>query len=313
MKKKLLHIALGNHNTGLWKAFDEHFDTLHYNWSENSNDVRCVNDKILELHRNFNPDVVFMQVQRGGIIDIETAEQITKSSYTINWTGDVRYPLPQWFVDLGKHISITLFSNMKDVQLSREKGINADFLQVGFDEELFNPFDRVNQTPDIVFLGSNYIDSKEFPLSELRKDLVQKMYSSFGNAFMVYGGNWEQYIPNPVFLNPEQESMAYRSCKIAISLSHFDYERYSSDRIFRLMGSGAFCLSHNYKGIENDFVIKKHLDVWNSLDELVDKCVFYLKNEYERKSIAKEGCKFVRENCTWDKRMIELKNMILWK
>jgi spore maturation protein CgeB len=311
MKKKLLHIALGNHNTGLWKAFDEHFDTFHYNWSEDANNVEQVNKKILELHQWWKPDVVFMQIQKQGIVSIETAKKITKTSFTINWTGDVRYPLPKWFVDLGEHISITLFSNMKDVELSRKAGINADFLQVGFDPEVFTPYGVQNNTPAIIFLGSNYIKSNIFPLSQFRIDLVQRLYQHFGTDFMAYGGNWEQYLPNPTFLKPNEESLAYRSCKIAINLSHFNYGRYSSDRIFRLLGSGAFCLSHNYEGIENDFRIKKHLDTWNDIDELISKINDYWGNDYKRELIAKEGCKFVRENCTWDKRMIELKKYIL--
>lgn len=311
MKKKLLHIALGNHNTGLWKAFDTHFNTFHYNWSEDGNDIEKVNNKILELHKWFKPDIVFMQIQKAGVISNETAKVLTDKSFTINWTGDVRYPLPNWFIDLGKNISITLFSNMKDVQLSRKQGINSDYLQVGYDPKLFNCDGLINKTPAIIFMGSNYINSHSFPLSQYRIDLVRKLHEYYGDDFNVYGGNWEHFIPNSRYLNRNEESIAYRSCKIAINLSHFDYGRYSSDRILRLMGSGAFCLSHNYKGIENDFKIKKHLDTWSNVDELITKINDYWSNDYKRELIAKEGCKFVFENCTWDKRMIELKNNIL--
>lgn len=308
---KLLHIALGNHNKGLWKAFDDHFETKHYNWLEDANDVDKINRKVLQLHKKHNPDVVFMQIQKEGIISIETAKQITKSSYTINWTGDVRYPLPEWFVDLGKHISITLFSNMRDVLLARQQGINSDFLQVGFDEKLFTPYGEKMKCPSIVFMGSNYLSNGNFPLSQFRAELVKRLYQKYGSEFMVYGGNWESIVPNPLFLQPEQESMAYRSCKIAINLSHFDYGRYSSDRIFRMMGSGAFCLSHNYEGIENDFKIKKHLDIWNNVDELISKIDFYIKNEYLRELIAKNGTEYIRNLCTWSDRMNELKRYIL--
>jgi spore maturation protein CgeB len=311
MKKKLLHIALGNHNTGLWKAFDNHFETFHYNWLEDIKDINEVNRKILELHQWFNPDVVFMQIQKEGIISTETAKKITSKSYTINWTGDVRFPLPNWFIDLGKNISITLFSNMKDVELSRKQGINSDFLQVGFDPKVFKTDSLIKKTPAIIFLGSNYINTHSFPLSQFRIDLVQKLYKHFGNDFMAYGSNWNNIVPNPSSLNLNEESIAYRNCKIAINLSHFNYERYSSDRIFRLLGSGAFCLSHNYNGIQNDFQIKKHLDIWSDFDELILKINYYWANDYERELIAKQGCKFVRNNCTWDKRMIELKNNIL--
>jgi spore maturation protein CgeB len=152
--------------------------------------------------------------------------------------------------------------------------------------------------------------NNSFPLSKLRYDLVQKLRTKYGEDFFSYGANWEGISPDFYFAYPNEESEIYRNCKIAINLSHFDYSRYSSDRLLRLMGSGAFCLSHNFKGIERDFDIKNHLDVWSDIDELISKIDYYLKNEYERESIAKEGCIFVRENCNWDKRIEELKKMI---
>lgn len=312
MKRKLLHIALGSVNQGLWKAFDNHFMTLHYDWKQNANDVDSINRRIQKLHKDFNPDYVFMQIQRAGIIYPNTAKQLTSTSYTMNWTGDVRFPLPDWFVDLGKNISVTLFSNMQDVKLSRQKGINADYLQVGFDEKIFIPNGITKENPSIVFMGTNYENtSHNFPLTQLRINLVKELNKEFGNDFAVYGGNWNDYVGNPKHLGLVEESLTYRSCKIAINLSHFDYGRYSSDRMLRLMGSGAFCLSHNYQGIENDFQIKKHLDIWNNIDELKQKIRFYLHNEYKRELIAKEGCKFVRENYNWNKIINELKNTIL--
>ena len=46
MKTKLLHIALGNHNKGLWKSFDKHFDTIHYDWKPNRLDPTLINKEI---------------------------------------------------------------------------------------------------------------------------------------------------------------------------------------------------------------------------------------------------------------------------
>ena len=307
---KLLHLALGNHNLALWKAFDNHFETKHYNWVEKNMDFDGLNKDILKVYNDFKPDVVFMQIQGEGIISSELCEYMTINSITANWTGDVRYPLPEWFVDIGKKISVTLFNNIQNVLFARERGINADFLQVGFDSDLFTPYGTKKHKPDIVFMGSNYITNNPFPLSKLRYDLVQKLRTKYGEDFFSYGANWEGISPDFYFAYPNEESEIYRNCKIAINLSHFDYSRYSSDRLLRLMGSGAFCLSHNFKGIERDFDIKNHLDVWSDIDELISKIDYYLKNEYERESIAKEGCIFVRENCNWDKRIEELKKMI---
>ncbi len=308
--KKLLHIALGNHNKGLWSSFDKHFETTHYNWADKNLSYEELNKDILNVFNNFKPDIVFMQIQREGVISLDTCEKMTKLSYTINWTGDVRYPLPNWFVETGKNISLTLFSNMQDVIYARDKGVNADFLQVGFDKNMFNPYGQKGDVADIIFLGSNYLSNNCFPLSQLRYDLVSRLTNIYGSRFKAYGGNWEKISPQYYFADTEEESYLYRNCKIAINLSHFDYGRYSSDRMLRLMGSGAFCLSHNFKGIERDYVIKEHLDIWDNLDDLILKINFYLENEYIRDNIAKKGCMFVRQNCDWDKRIEELKQMI---
>lgn len=311
MKKlKLLHIALGDHNTGLWSSFDKVFETTHFNWIPYKDDIASLNQKIMRRFNKIRPDVVFMQIQKAGVINLDTARKMTAKSYTINWTGDVRFPFPEWFFDLGKEISLSLFSNMFDVRLMKEKGINADFLQVGFDPVIFHPFGEVAPTPKIIFMGSNYLNNQSFPLSRLRCEMVTALRAQFGGHFKVFGSGWENIIPDAEFLDLHQEAQAYRSCDIAISLSHFDYGRYSSDRIFRLMGSGAFCLSHQYKEVEKDFIINEHIATWSNISELIEKINYYLVNIYERELIRMNGCKYVREECNWDKRMLELRNLI---
>jgi spore maturation protein CgeB len=309
-KPKLLHIALGDHNQGLWSSFDKEFQTTHFNWVTLNSDIPSLNNKILELHRNIKPDVVFMQIQGADIIYIETARELTKTSYTINWTGDVRYPLPNWFIELGKVISLSLFSNMYDVRVMKELGLNSDFLQVGFDPKVFHPFGQQIEAPKVIFMGSNYITTQSFPLSQLRVEMATRMKNEFGSNFTVYGSGWEGIIPDAKYLDVHQESNAYRSCDIAINLSHFDYGRYSSDRIFRLMGSGAFCLSHQYLEIEKDFVINEHLVTWSNIDELIEKTKYYLSNVFERELIRMNGCKYVRSECNWDVRINELKKLV---
>tara|TARA_R110000868_G_scaffold225035_2_gene477250 strand:- start:284 stop:1225 length:942 start_codon:yes stop_codon:yes gene_type:complete len=310
LKTKLLHIALGNHNKGLWKSFDKHFDTIHYDWKPNRLDPTLINKEILEIFRRFKPKAVFMQLQSDGILSLETAKEMTKSAFTMNWSGDVRTPLPKWFYTLGKEIDITLFSNVTDVKILKHSNINSDYLQVGFDPQIFNPFNKSEkQFGKILFMGSNY--ENRFPLSIYRLNMGEFMQSTYGSDFQIYGMNWKSVTnKESTLLDVQDEAIAYSNCDIAINLSHFDYERYSSDRLLRMMGSGAFCLSHNFKSIENDFELNKHLVTWNNLTDLKDKIDYYWANKYERQKIALEGCRYVRENCTWDKRMEEMKKII---
>ena len=269
--KKLLHIALGNHNIGLWRAFENNFQTKHYNWLLKINNKSDINNDIVQIVNNFKPDVVFMQIQREGVIYPSTARILSKNAFVMNWTGDVRHPLPNWFIDLGKLIDVTLFSNMEDVKISRLKGINSDYLQVGFDPNVFTPKGDIMKVPNIIFMGSNYIDQMDFPLSQFRYDMVKTLTNSFGNQFQCYGGNWTGINPEYKMVDNNMESKTYRSSQFAINLS---------------------------------------LDTWKTFEELIEKIKYYSKNEFKRIQISKEGCKYVRENCTWEKRMVELKKII---
>lgn len=310
---------MGTHNPDLQRGLDSVFECFHLDWTKHWNPVNTnlnhlphlphlsqnnitfpngqINDVILSVFNDFVPDVVFIHTQNGDVIKHETAKIMSEKSIVFNWTGDVRHPLPQHYIDTGKNVTATLFTNMNDVDFCRNIGIESDFLQVGFDSEKFNPLGKTDSNyPEIIFLGSNYPNT--FPLSSLRYDMVNELKNEFGYKFGVYGSGWEN-LANGHIDNYQEEGMAYRSCKIAINLSHFAYSRYSSDRMFRMLGSGAFCLTHYFPDLEKDFVPNKEVVVWNSIDDLKQKIHKYLINNKERETIALKGCLKARTNFTW--------------
>ena len=127
----------------------------------------------------------------------------------------------------------------------------------------------------------------------------------------MYGGNWRPHLSSEFeYVNNQQEAEIYRTSAIAINCSHFNYSRYSSDRLFREMASGAFVLSHAYKDYDIDFENKKHLVVWNDIPELIEKCHYYLGNKSERDIIAKQGCDLVKNTANWDFRIKQFLQLI---
>lgn len=255
------------------------------------------NERALDLAIKQKPDIIFIQIQRPNILNIEIAKKLSQIGFVINWTGDVRAVLPQWMIDVGKHIQLTCFSNMVDVYKAKEKGIKADYLDIGFDPERYNKHNIKFDCEPIVFFCNSY-GKQYFPLSKYRLDIVERLKREFGNEiFGVYGNT--PYAIKTFNSNQIRESQQYNNCKIAINCSHFDYERYSSDRILRIMGSGAFCLSHNFKGIELDYKIGEHLDVFNNIDDLVIKCKYYLENDSKRNEIANNGYKHIHQTKTF--------------
>lgn len=288
---------MGVHNPDLQLGLNSVFDCLHFDWTVYGLSSQLLQYNLMQVFYHFNPDVVFVHTQSEAI-SIDILKAMSEKALVFNWTGDVRFPLQPFYVEHGRYITSTLFTNMNDVDFCRSNGINSDFLQVGFDSTQFNPSGEKSAIyPEILFMGSNY-PANTFPLSSYRFDMVYKLKSEFGNRFGVYGGGWNG-LESGNITSYAEEGKAYRSCKIAINLSHFAYRRYSSDRLFRILGSGAFCLTHNFPEIEKDFNVDKDLVVWNDLNDLSNKVRYYLDNESERKLVAIHGCLNARSNFTW--------------
>lgn len=272
--------------------------------------IGLLRSTIVNEAANFKPDMVFMQLQSAGIIDPETASVLKENAFVINWTGDVRANI-EWYKHLAPHIDLTLFSNMTDVHKMRSEGFVADYLQVGYDEHIYNP-GRATKThfAPLVFLGNNYSQSSIlFPLTKERVEMVNYMKTRFKAKFQAYGSGWK----GSRRLHIHDEVSCYRFAKIAINQNHFDYEKFSSDRIFRAMACGTFMASKYYKGIEDEFTMGKHLECWSTFQELEDICRWYLANEKARQKIADAGALHVRENHRWHNRfeeLIEIKNRV---
>ena len=308
MKKKFLHIGLsatGYPYNGLQRAFVKHFD-----YEEINTATKNLNETIITTANKFNPDIIFIQIQTPGFIHERTVMELKKNgAFVVNFTGDVRTPIPKWYYDLGKHIDLTLFSNRTDVEEMKRNGYRAEFLEYAIDETIYTPEGASIPTRDIVFMGNHY-GNDYFPLSMERNRMVDYMKNTFGNKFGVYGNGWQGANGNYNGSQP-QEAAAYRGCKIAINISHFEYKDYSSDRLLRILGSGAFCLCRWFPNVEDRFGDGYHLRVWKTFDELRDLCIYYLANDEKRKRIAANGQRYCHDNFTFDhfaKNILKLSN-----
>lgn len=77
-------------------------------------------------------------------------------------------------------------------------------------------------------------------------------------------------------------------------------------RIFDIMGCGGFLMT-NYQAELNDyFEIGKDLEAYSSMDELVDKCAFYLEHDDIRTEIARNGYEKMKQHHTYPHRIAEM-------
>lgn len=304
---KILHLGLCC-NPNFWNGFQQAFVTVigKYNYSEVYTGDANFNTKARQLFDKHKPDIVFMQIQSEGVADYSLLDYMkNQGACVINWTGDKRSDIPRWMIDAAPFVSITAFSNMHDVRNMRKLGYNSEFLEIGYDETIYTPTgDRYN-VPDIIFMGNNY-GSGFFPMSDFRISLVTALKKSFGDRFGVYGSGWGSIASGNVNHSQPEEAKHYRGCKIAINCSHFNVERYNSDRILRILGTGTFCLSAKHEAMEQDYVGGEHLVYFNTIDEMVFKINKYLSEEEERKRIAENGQKLVLNRNTFVHQVKEI-------
>jgi len=297
---KLLHIGFSNF--ALSNAFINQFDYKFLDWTDYTaipGNIKNLHKKTLELCESFVPDITFMQIQSGGVYDVNTISKIP--GIVINWTWDFN-PNLSWAIELAKSTNvITAFTNEEHVYYMESLGHRAMFLQSGFDHEIYKSDDDSDtESPEIVFMANNYPDDEKFPLSDYRIDLVNTLKDIYGTRFGVYGFGWPGQNPLQSFMHRERkEAACYRSAKLAINLSHFVAKRYTSDRMLRILGSGTMCLSHWYPEIEKDFTDGTHLRVWNSTDDLIKLIDQYLIDDTAREAIAASGCTHVHASYTW--------------
>ncbi len=298
LKPKLLRIVLDgeeNPHYTVTKAFNAVFDTTTIWWQQY--DVPSLNSIILEQMSRVNYDFVFMQLQSKDIIYTETAELMSKMCPVFNWTGDVRTDISD-YVRLGKYCT-TLFTNMTDVTNMRGMGLDADYLQIGYDH-IYYCDTEMHRANRVVFCGNTY-PSENFPLTKERVEMATALQRHYGKDFLLYGGGWDNFgVASLGTANNALESAVYNSCLIAINYSHFNYGRYFSDRLLREMACGALVLSHDYKDSNLDFQIGKHLDVFTDTKDLIEKCDYYFINREEARNIAIGGRDLVQAEFNWN-------------
>lgn len=256
------------------------------------------NHKVVEIAKEFKPDIIFLQIQKENVITEEAAQELSKIAFVMNFSGDIRDELPMWYLNIGRKIHLSAFSNMQDVNVCKANGVKADWLEIGIDPERYRKHNVKKDTSKIVAHLNNY--GNEYPLSAFRIELVDRMKKEFGDDFGVFGNGWNGKESGNFNSNQVDESINYNNALIAISVSHFQVEKYSSDRLGRAVASGCFTLQHNFPKLEELYTPKKHLDTFNTIDELIEKCKYYLEHHEEREKIALAGMKHCVQNYSFN-------------
>lgn len=310
--RRLLHLALRDARerqpalAAALASLAEDYDELDWNHCSH------LEQRFIDKVREFRPTVIWMQLQRRTEISALTIEKIkciTPDVKVVNWDGDQHHEPHDaerhWFVELGRACDASLVVNTKHPVEYASLGVkNPGYLQIGVDGQIYTEMPPGKHVHDVLFLGSHY------RTHDARNNLVRDLKDEYGRRFGVYGYGWRF---SDGFLFQHQEAPAYNAAKCAISMSiRNDLPRYTSDRLFRAMSSGAVTLVEDFPdykalGLRHD----ENCIVWRGragLFAAVERAL--AMSEPERTAIRAAARSVARRRFTWSARMPEL-NWIL--
>ena len=178
------------------------------------------------------PGLIFLHLQTPESIDADTAIELSKIGYVVNYTFDVRQDI-SWYKEIAPHIGLTLFGDYDSIEECKREGINnVDYLQSSCDFDWYKPLNirEKENTGEIVFLGGNYaMSNMNYPSAQERIELVEFLQKEFPDKFRVYGMGWE----GTKMVHAQDEIKIYNQAKIAITHNNFQRKGYTSDRLFR--------------------------------------------------------------------------------
>jgi len=286
------------------RAFEQEGHTVRvFDWrAYGERNKHLVEGELIKSARGFKPDLTFCQFQAPGIISRHTPDVLRSiGCFSVQWSGDVRSPLPQHYIDQSASFDVTSFSNMTDVDGLRKLGHRSEFLQIGYEPLIYNNEGNADRS-GVVFVGNNYGGYK-FAESAGRREMVQRMAKEFPEQFKAYGMSWEGIIPQRNiggYLREPADADVHRAALVSLGFDHFHRPWFASDRLLRATACGAFVINQHYEGIETEhpYVIGTH-----SIDQMVNAVRYALDNPKQSVEVGKMNAENTLKQHLWNSRV----------
>jgi len=258
----------------------------------------------LEQIKKYKPDILYMQ--NLVILNPETLKKAKQ--YCKLLVGQIASPLPD-----DKYLSrfdLILTSFPHFVPLLRKKGINSEYLKIGFDPRVLKKIGRQKKLYNVTFVGG--FTPKHAKATKVLESAAQKI------KIDVWGRGTEFLsLDSPLRKNYHGEAWGHQMYKI-LAQSKITLNRHietagiyaNNMRLYEATGMGVMLITDYKKNIGDIFKVGDEVETYKDANELVEKIKYYLKNDSLRKKIAKGGQRKTLNSHTYYLRMKELVEII---
>lgn len=100
--------------------------------------------------------------------------------------------------------------------------------------------------------------------------------------------------------------VVFNNAKINLNMTLRAIETGLPLRIFDICAAGGFLMTNYQEELPEYFEIGKEVEYYGSLDELLDKCAYYLSHDDARSKIAASGLERTKKQHTWKHRVAQI-------
>jgi len=240
--------------------------------------VKAVNKEIIDLVRKEQPKYLIRLFGHPPEFQESTFESIRKEgAIVVGWFFDDEVHFDdnsKWWIP---YLDYCVTNAIEAVPKYRELGARV-ILAVPIMGGI--PIDRdwsnIEEKYDVSFVGQKYLDREQW-INEIKKRNI---------PIHLFGKGWGRHLPFEEMID------IFGASKINLNFSLTGYNKLQlKARIFEVCLAGGFLLTEYVPDIENYFEIDKEIVCFHNADEMIDKIIYYLNHEEERRAIAQAGWK----------------------
>ncbi|MFN3531094.1 MAG: glycosyltransferase [Candidatus Brocadia sp.] len=315
MKPKLLYVGMkydyGDKSRGFsfehWnfyhplKSFCQRrdWDFTHYDFMDRglSIGIDLMTQELYELVKKERPTYLFavlFDFHRDPIHEV--FKQISAlGTITIHWFCDDHWRFEKYSSVVAPHFDYACTTASNALPKYEKLGVSHKVIKTQWacNHELYIPYD-IKKDVDISFVGQPHGN---------RVEILSKLIEN-GFKLEVFGFGWKNRPRIPF----HQMVRLFSRSKINLNLSNSStlIGQQIKGRNFEIPGTRSFQLTSNAENITGYYVDGKEIVIFNSIEELIDKAKYYLKNEDERNEIATNGYNRTIAEHTWHHRFGEI-------
>ncbi len=224
----------------------------------------------------------------------------------IQWDCDSSWRFHNWVLPRKDRVDWFITTHPGALSWYKQYGMDCMVSQWAASPE-YKRDEAAEKIYDISFIGQKHGQRPDGKFE--RAEIFDKMIA-VGLDIKVWGNYWEGYEYWQGYAKDAKEmSQILNQSKICINLSnpwHFNTLPQIKGRMFEIAAVGGFQLTTPALSIGNYFTIGEEIVVASDVDEIIQKCKYYLNNEKDRLKIAEAAYNKTLAQHMWTNRLPEI-------